>query len=182
MKKLLAGLLLICFTGVVQAQIEELKEATIDYRPVSMKLDPGTQSVTIDIPEEYVGEFQNDPLAFMKKKFNVNQLIQENEGSDYTDYQVFFNTQKGYMVATYDEDGDLLSTFQRFEDAQLPNEARQKIMKKSKNARVIGVKHIVITDGWDIDKEFYKVKLQDGDKTRRIRLNQTPRGITMAGF
>ena len=182
MKKLLAGLLIICFSGMVQAQIEVLKETTIDYRPVSMKLDPGTQSVTIDIPEEYVGEFESDPLGFMKKKFNVNQLIQDNEDSDYTDYQVFLNTANGYMVATYDEDGDLLSTFQRFKDAQLPNEARQKIMKKSKNARVVEVKHVVITDGWDIQKEFYKVKLQDGDKTKRIRLNRTNRGISMAGF
>ncbi|MFV8839300.1 hypothetical protein [Salinimicrobium soli] len=182
MKKLMAGLLLICFTGVMQAQIEELKEATIDYRPVSMKLDPGTQSVTIDIPEEYVGEFQSNPLDFAKRKFNVNQLIQENKGSDYTDFQVFFNTDKGYMVANYDDEGELVSTFQRFKDAALPDDARKEIMKKIKGAQVMDVRHIVISDGWNIDKEYYKVKIKDGDKVKRVRLNKTNRGISLAGY
>lgn len=180
MKNLILGLLLFGFIGTGHSQIL-LKETKVDYRPESMKLDPVSNSLVIKVSEKVYGEFDSDPLAFVKNRFDINKVIEENQ-DDYDAYRVDFRTTKGHLLANFNKNGDLISSIQKFKNVRLPEEARLKILQEYRNAAILENKYFASTKGWDIQKEFYKVKIKDGDKTRRVKINKEQGAITLVGL
>lgn len=91
---------------------------------------------------------------------------------DYDTYFVSFLLPEGEILASYDKDGKLLSTAERFKDIALPNAVRT----------AIGTRF----PGWTISKDFYlvdyyedqgakkvyKVMLENGDKRIRVKTNE----------
>lgn len=181
MKKLIIVLLLFGFIGTGHSQIL-LKETKLEYRPESMKLDPVSNTLTIKISEKSYGEFNRDPLAFVKNQFDIQRVLKDNEKEDYDSYQVSFKSTKGHLLANFDGDGDLISSFQKFKNVRLPEDARMQILQQYRDAVITGNKHVAISKGWDVQKEFYKVKLRDGDKTRTVKVNKDRGAITYVGL
>lgn len=181
MKKLVFCLLLFGFITTGHSQIL-LKEAKVDYTPESMKLDPNSHSYVVVLPEKVAGEFQKDPLNFMKKNFDVSKFIADNKNMKYDTFLVNFKSRKGYLAATFKSSGDLITSRQMFTDVRLPENARLEIQEKYHNASIVGNKYVASTKGWDIDKAYYKVKIKDGDKTRRLRINKDRELLSLTGL
>ncbi|MEG9326849.1 hypothetical protein V6B16_02785 [Salinimicrobium catena] len=181
MKTLILCLLLMGFTAIGHSQIV-LEETRVDYVPYSMKVDPVTNSVTLKIPESYYGEFQEDPLAFIEDNFSIDQFIRENEEHDFDSYEVYFKSMKGNVKASYDKDGEMVSTYQRFKNVNLPDDVKLEILRQFRHSRVLKNSHVVTSKNWMIDKEFYKVKIQDGDKVRRLRIDRNTQGLSLVGL
>ncbi len=181
MKKLIIVLLLFGFIGTGHSQIL-LKETKLEYRPESMKLDPASNSLVISIPEKSYGEFEKDPLAFMKDQFDIQKVVKDNETKDYDSYRVNFKSTKGHLLANFNGDGDLVSSYQKFKNVRLPEDARLQILQQYRDAVITGNKHVAISKGWDVQKEFYKVKLRDGNKTRTVKVNKDRGEITYVGL
>lgn len=181
MKKLILYLLL---AGVIQTGHSQivLEEAELEYVPYSMKADPVTNMVTIKIKEKHVGEFQNDPLAYIENRFSIQQFINENQDRDYDSYHVNFKTRKGKVRAWYDKEGEMVSTYQRFKNVQLPDDVKLEIYRNYKNSRILKNKHIVTSKKYLIDKEYFTVKIADGDQMRRIRVEREGQGLRLAGL
>lgn len=172
MKHVMIILLMFGAIGLCQAQEPEvLKEATVEFTRTDMKMDPHTHAVGLTIPESFYGEFKNAPLTFIKDKFNPYQLVRENEDQNFDSFEVYFNTDNGYVVAKYDEEGELLSTFQRFNEIQLPEKAKDQIMKKmGKDTKIMETKMTAVSDGWNVTKEIYRVDVQNGDRTEKVKI------------
>jgi hypothetical protein len=181
MKTLIFCLLLMGFTAIGHSQIV-LEETKVDYIPYSMKVDPITNSVTLKIPESYHGEFQEDPLAFIEDKFSIDQFIRENEEQNFIFYDVYFKSMKGKVKASYDKDGKMVSTHQRFKNVKLPDDVKLEILRQFRDSQVLKNSHVVTSKNWMIDKEFYKVKIQDGDKVRRLRIDRNTQGLSLVGL
>lgn len=182
MKKLILIMLLLGFVSAGHSQIV-LKEAKVDYKPASLKLDPYTNSLTLKIAEEKVGEFSQDPLMFVKNKFDMYSYADANKNEGYNDYQVWFTTRKGYLLATFDNDGNLISSSQKFKNVILPKETRDEILAQHGNVKMLDTKYFATSKGWNIDKEYYRVKFKDANnKTQRLRLQVPERRLTLAGL
>lgn len=181
MKKLILSLLFLGFTATAQTQIV-LDEARVDYSPVSMKLDAGTNTLVIKMKEDFVGEFQNDPLAFVKKKFNSSQFIQENRNTDFDFYTVKFRTSNGHLTARYDKEGELVSSYQIFKNVIIPDEAKLQILQKYRGCSFLKSSYAATSKGWDLKKEHYRVKIKDGDNVHRIKINKNAQGVRIAGL
>jgi hypothetical protein len=175
MRKLIICLFLFGVISTGHSQIL-LKEAKVDYKVESMKIDPNTNSLVVEIKENYAGDFQKDPLDFMRRQFNIQKFIVDNEDSDYDSYLVNFKSNKGYLAAKFDGTGDLVSSFQKFKNIALPESARLTILEKHRDAAIVGNKYYASTKGWDLTKSHYIVKIKDGDKTRRVRV-ESNRGL-----
>ncbi len=172
MKNVMIILLMFGAIGLSRAQkTEELKEATVEFIKTDMRMDPNTRAVAITIPEKTYGEFKNAPLTFIKNRFSPYQMVQENQDQKFDSFEVYFNTDNGYIVAKYDEEGDLLSTFQRFNDAQLPQGAKDEIMKKmGKDTQILNSKMTAVSSGWDVTKEIYRVEVKNGGKVQKVKV------------
>lgn len=181
MKKVIIGFFLLAFIATGNSQIL-LEEAKVDYKPVSMRVDSDTQTLVIKIPEKTVGDFEKDPLAFMKKEFDVSRFIEENSDLHFTEFQVNFVSKKGYLVARFDKNGDLISSKQRFKNIRLPLDVQEEVTRQSNGAVVSGTKSFANSKGWDINKEFYKIKLEDGNKIKRLRIDRKNNQLSLAGI
>lgn len=176
MKKLFLSLLFIGFIGVMQAQVVELKEARVILSADDWRMDPNTNSVTIQIPELYAGEFSANPLKFVRDNFDIASFIDANRNQKYEGYSVVFNTGKGHLNTEYDKHGNLMRSYQQFKDVYMPYETTVEILKNNPDSYVVGNKHIAYSKEWSITKEFYKVKLQnaDGKQRKTVKVNVMP--------
>jgi len=181
MKKLIFCLLLFVGMGIGHSQIV-LKESKVEYIPRSLEMDAVSNSVSLTIPESYVGEFEEDPLTFIQDNFNINQLIRDNEQNDYDSYQVFFKSKKGRVLANFDKEGELVTTFHRFKNVNLPDDVRLEILRGHKNSKVVKNTHILTTKDLMINKEYFIVKIKAGNATRRLRVERNAQGVSLAGL
>ena len=181
MKNVIIGFFLMAFIATGNSQIL-LGESVVDYKKSSMKIDPATQTLVIKIPEKKLGEFGKDPLTFMKNNFEIEQLLSDNANEDYTKYQVNFITKNGKLIAIYNNDGELISSKQRFKNMRLPYDVQLEVAKLYNGATILGTKSFAHSRGWEIEKEYYKIKLNYGDKTRRIRIHRDNNQLSIAGL
>lgn len=181
MKKLILGLLLFGFFSSGHSQIL-LKETNIDYRRESMKLDPVTNRLILKVYEKSVGEFEKDPLTFMRNNLDVQRILEENKDGDFASFKVIFRTTKGNLVADFDKSGNLESSSQRFRNVRLPERARLQIIEKYRDAAILGNTYVATTKGWDFNKEYFKVKIKDGNRTRRVQVNVDKDLLSLSGL
>jgi hypothetical protein len=159
-----------------------LEETMIKYQPVSLALDQESHQLSIKLPEKLSGEFQQNPLAFMKTRFNVQKFLKDNEQADYDAFEVFFKSRKGFLRASFNKAGDLISSNQKFKNIPLPQDVRLEVFRLHRDAMVEGTKYIAFSKGWDITKEIYRIKIRDGDKTHRVRINRNNDQLSIAGL
>ena len=181
MKKLILSLLFLGFISTAQTQIL-LDEARVDYSPISMKLDPGTNMLVYTLQEKSAGEFHRDPLAFAKKEFNSIQFVQENQDANLDFYKVKFKSSKGHLTAHYNKRGELVSSYQIFKNVVIPEEARLQIIEKYKGCSFLKSSYAATSKGWELKKQHYRVQIKDGDKVHRIKIDKDEQGLTLAGL
>lgn len=181
MKNLILCLLLVCFFSTGHSQIL-LKEAKVNYQPESMKIDQNSSSLVVTIPEKIAGQFQKDPLEFMKTQFDIQKLVTDNKKENYRSYLINFKSKKGYLAAKFNRKGDLVSSHQKFRNIKLPESARLQILEKHRDAAILGNKYYASTKGWNVHKSYYKVKINDGKKIRRVRIDKDRGQYTLVGI
>ncbi|MDR5589813.1 hypothetical protein [Christiangramia sp. SM2212] len=178
MKTLIFSLLLIAATFVGHAQeqeITQLEEAKVGFAPLEAKITRIGDSFAYTVEEEYTGEFSEDPIAFMKSNFDINNFIAEIDGDENTSYLVTFKSSKGQLSADFNHEGDLVRTYQKFKDIALPLDVRREVYMSNKGWNMTSNKYIASGDGDLIEKEVYKIKLENGNQKRNIKLD--PRSV-----
>lgn len=179
MKTIIIGFFLLAFIATGNSQIV-LEESRIDVKKTSMEIDPVTQALQLKIPEEKFGEFEKDPLTFMKNKFDVQQFLEDNRNADLSEFHVNFITTKGALKARFDKNGELISSYQKFLNKKLPQDVQLELARLYRNASVEKTKSFAYSKGWEINKEYYKVKLVDGDNVRRVRIDRKNNRLSVA--
>ena len=176
MKSLVLTALFLAVTVAGTAQkVEQLEEAVISYAPMEVKISEDGDRYSYRVNEDYVGEFEENPIAFLKDNFDIAHFISQNEDEDYDSYLLTFRSTKGYLKANYDKEGKLERTTQRFEDIVLPLDVRRDLYVKNKGWNMVSNRYIATGNGDIIEKEIYKVKLENGNQKRTVKLD--PREI-----
>ena len=178
MKTLIFSLLFIAVTFVGTAQdqkITQLEEATVGFTPLDAKITQNGDSFSYSVNEAYSGEFSKDPIAFMKANFDINNFITEFEGDKYSSYQVTFNSSKGHLSAQFNSDGELVKTYQKFKDIALPVDVRRDLYMSNQGWSMTSNKYIASGRGEILEKEAYKIKLENGKQKRNVKLD--PRSV-----
>ena len=145
MKKLILGLLIFGLTSQVYAQIEEKLdpvELTFNYKYLNA-VDSKEVPVPVKLLQEKVAEFNLKDAEFYIDEFSL--------------YQVRFYIPEGMILASYDKDGKVIRTAEKFKNVKLP----------AMVASAVAAKY----PGWTVYKDVYKVDYYDGDSTRRWFVN-----------
>lgn len=161
MKKLFLFLLICGLTTPVFAQIIELD--TVVIRPITYKY-------IYEVVDDDIDQSVKD-LQLKLATFDVTK--EEFYSDEYDSYNVSFYIPKGYAVATYDNDGSLLRTIERYKNVKLPLAVSRALVERFPN--------------WIVDKDIYKVsysepkweskktyklKLSNGGKTIRVKTDE----------
>lgn len=177
MKTLIFSLLLVAATAVGQAQEIQLEEAKVGFAPIDATITRDGDSFSYSVNENYAGEFTKDAIGFMKANFDIKTFIAE-YGEDYNSYLVTFKSAKGLLSADFDEHGELVSTYQKFNDIALPLDIRREVYMANKGWTMTENKYIASGTGDLLEKEVYKIKLENGNQKRTMKINPKEVGRT----
>ena len=172
MKTLFIYLVLAIYGGALHAQeITELKEAKVGFFPLSSEVVKDGDRFIYNVKENYAGEFEKDPTAFLANYFTSENFVSEVKKEKYDSYTVTLKSKKGKLEAHYDRDGNLRKTSEKFENIILPNHLRHQLYRDHKGWTM--VKNMRVKNAKDgiVNKNFYRIKMELDNKTRNIRID-----------
>ena len=147
MKKLLIGLLVLGFATQNYAQVRTEKLPELDLTNVNsdyiQKVDMTNETGPVKMLEEYAASYDLVKSDFVEDKF-IN-------------YAVFFENSHGTISATYDKEGRIIKTFEKFKDVQPPRAVVNAIFDTY--------------PGWKIANDIYLVKYNENSGvTKKYKL------------
>lgn len=144
-----------------------LDPATVNYSSPAILVTANGNNINLDIREEYFNQFFINPIRFVEENFDFYSLNLQN----FEEAQVKFITPKGYLKATYNKDGDLISTVQQYKNIDLPRDLWLQVYKENEGWSMISNKYSAMGKFNKIDKALYKIKLSNGKKTKKIKIS-----------
>lgn len=126
---------------------------------------------------KYLSAVDNKELAQPVKMLERRAAEFDVKNSEYYEeehdiYFVSFYIPDGELLATYDKDGKLLSTVERFKNVALPQTIAQAIVKRFPNWTIPKDFYLVKYREQSGSKKLYKITLENGDKRVKIKVNE----------
>lgn len=89
---------------------------------------------------------------------------------DFDEIEVRFNNSKGYLKATFDKNGNLVNTFQKFKNIALPRNIQEQLYKENMGWSMTKNKYVASGKSDLIQKEKYRIRLSNGDQKKSITI------------
>jgi len=163
MKKFILSLLVIGLTSQVYSQITKVEELS--------------EVVVTAVNYKYLNQTDNKeaavPVQMLQRKVAAYDVTTKDYyQDDYDYYTVEFYIPDGKIVAAYDPDGKILRTIEKFKNIKLPNAVTKALLDRFPNWTVANdVYRVTYTDEKGA-KKVYKLKLENGEKVMKIKMNE----------
>lgn len=165
MKKLLLVLFVMGIVAPMQSQIiktEELSEVIVyatNYKYLNSIDTKEEASISVEMLRRKVAAFDVKSSEYYQDDYDV--------------YNINFYIPEGKILAAYDKDGKIIRTAERFNNVNLPNSVRTAVLERFPGWTI--TKDTYITNYYDnrgVSKR-YKLKLENGDKVLRVKVDET---------
>ena len=165
MKKFIIGLFVIGLTSPVFAQVSEVEKLSeVVVKAVNYKYLNATDSKEVAIPVRL--------LERKAASYNVQDKDFYAE-DDYQFYTIFFSIPDGTIVAAYNPEGKIIKTFEKFKNTSLPNAVSVAVYERFPNWEIVSdVYRVTYNEKKGVNKT-YKLKLKNGEKTMRVKIDDT---------
>jgi hypothetical protein len=163
MKKFILSLLVIGITSLAYSQITKVEELS--------------EVVVTAVNYKYLNQTDNKvaavPVQMLQRKVAAYDVTTKDYyQDDYDYYTVEFYIPDGKIVAAYDSDGKILRTIEKFKDIKLPVAVSKALLERFPNWDIVSDIYRVSYTGKKGAKKQYKLKLQNGDRTMRVKVNE----------
>ena len=163
MKKLILGLFIFGLTTQVFAQVtkvEQLSEVVVT--PVNYKYLNQTDNKDAAVP-----------VKLLERKAAAYDIqSQDFYQDDYDFYSVSFHIPDGKLVAVYNPEGKILRTIEKFNDVRLPEAVSKSLTNRFPNWEAVSDVYRITYKENRGAKKIYKLKLKNGNKTMRVKMNE----------
>ena len=127
---------------------------------------------------KYLNAVNNEELAQPVKMLQMhaatyNVKTSEFYEDDYDTYFISFYIPDGSILATYDKDGKLMRTAEKYKDIKLPKAVREAVVSRFPNWIIS--KNVYRVSYYDANGEAtkdYKLLLENGDKRMNVKLDE----------
>lgn len=165
MKKIVFGLIIFGLTIQTYGQIktEELSEIVIsatNYKYLN-KVGLENASLPVTLLEQKVAGFNVKDADFYEDEYDT--------------YEVSFYIPDGYILASYDGNGNILRTTERFKDVALPRKVIESVARTYPNWTFAKDIYLVnYHDAGDAGKitKIYKIVLKNGDQRIKVKCDE----------
>lgn len=165
MKKIFFGLIILGLTIQTYGQIktEELSEVVISATNYKYLNKVGLENASL-------------PVSMLRQKvagFNVKDA--DFYTDEYDTYEVSFYIPEGYVLASYDDQGHILRTAERYKDVALPNKVIESVAKAYPNWAFAKDSYLVNYYDKDLAGKItqrYKIVLKNGDERIRVKCDE----------
>lgn len=150
-------------------KVIQLEETRVNFDPTAEIVFEDYENGIVRVKEKFYTQFQSDAIGFMKKNFDVFKYIELQDNIE-GDLIVTAKSSKGYMTATFNEDGEMIKNYQKFKDIALPYHIRNQVYSQNKGWTITSNKYIASGLGEQIDKQKFSVKLQKGKEKTKMNI------------
>lgn len=163
MKKVVTGVIILGFATLGLSQSPtSIKEVELTNVDVTVKNSEYQQKVSSENLPSVVGELQRKASRFDIKK---SPFFDEKS----KDFEIYFVAKNGELTATYDRDGKILKTFERFENLTFPAEIRDVIYAEYPNWTIHKDTYTVTYDQYKGVNKVYMAKIKKNGKSAKIK-------------
>ena len=162
MKKLILGVFIFGLTTQLFSQVTKVEELS--------------EVVVTAVNYKYLNQIDNKDAAIPVKVLQRKAAAYDVQAQDYYEddfdfYTVSFHIPDGKLVAVYNPEGKILRTIERFDNVRLPEAVSRSLAERfPKWEPVKDMYRITYKDDRGA-KKVYKLKLKNGDKTMRVKMN-----------
>ena len=173
MKKLIIGLMALGLTNLSFSQVNNdgIKEVELEGVVVTAPNYNYLNEVLDKNASEKIKDMQMEVATF-----NIKNL--ENYDPEVEEYQVIFNRTNGKVIAIYDNDGDIESSFERYKNVIVPRNVLSKIFMDHYGWELIKDTYQVSYKKDKEVKKVYKVQLLKGDLKKNLKLDHEGRFVS----
>jgi hypothetical protein len=110
------------------------------------------------------------PVKFLERQaaeFDVKNS--EFYDDEYDEYSISFYIPNGYILATYDKDGKLLRTAEKYKNVSLPSVVAQAVVQRFPQWSISNDVYLVTYKDESGAKKVWKLLLRNGDKRLRVK-------------
>ncbi|MDR5590190.1 hypothetical protein [Christiangramia sp. SM2212] len=170
MKKLITLILVAGWVLTSYSQeIIQLDETRVNFDPTAEIVFEDYANGIVKVKEKYQTQFQSDAIAFMKENFDISKFLDAQDGLS-GDIVVTARSSKGYLMATYNEDGEIIKNYQKFKDIALPYDIRNQLFSSHQGWTMTSNKYIASGNGEQLDNQKYLVRLERGGEKTKVKL------------
>jgi hypothetical protein len=157
--KLLLGALIVGFTmpSFAQEILPEVTLSAVKYKYLS----------AVDHKE------LAQPVKLLERKVAEYDIKNTDYYSDeYDEYSVNFYIPQGYILASYDKDGKLLRTAEKFKNVALPSAVTQAVVTRFPQWSISNDVYLVTYEDAKGATKVWNLLLKNGDKRLKVKLNE----------
>lgn len=168
MRTQLIGLLFLGLTNLTQAQTNI--EQDVETKSVDLK------DVIISSNSSYMNKVYDENTSIVVK--NLEQVVAGYDiksdaiySSEYSNYSVNFKTPTSNVNATFDCDGTILTSNEKYDDILLPSSIRQAIGKDYSGWTLHSNSYRVSYDHRRDIKKMYKIQVRKDGEKKNLKIN-----------
>ncbi len=163
MKKLILGLFIFGLTAQVYSQVTKVEELS--------------EVVVTAVNYKYLNQTDNKvaavPVKMLQRKAAAYDVkAQDYYQDDFDFYTVSFHIPDGKLVAVYSPEGKILRTIEKFNDVKLPVAVSRALVERFPNWEPVSDAYRITYKEDKGAKKIYKLKLSNGDKTMKVKMNE----------
>jgi hypothetical protein len=134
--------------------------------------------VVTDINYKYLNATDSKEVAIPVKMLERKVAAYNVQDSDfYQDdfgfYYISFYIPEGKIVAAYNAEGEIIRTIERFEEVNLPTAVRDAVADRFPKWEIVNDVYRVTYNRTKGANKSYKIKLKNGDKVMRVKVDDT---------
>ena len=142
-----------------------------DYDKTSEVKLPVVSNLTY-LSKVYLTESPNVVRALQLKAASFT--LSEAKGyrkSETGEFVVVHKASNGDITVSYDKNGEIMTTWERFENVSLPKPIRELIAKKHGDWKIVENKYSGSFSNGDMQTSLYKVKLVNRNRSKNLKIN-----------
>jgi len=163
MKKFIVGLFVLGLASPLFSQVVKTEELS--------------EVVVMAVNYKYLNQVDNTeaaiPVKMLERKAAAYDVTtQDYYQDDFEFYSVSFFIPDGKLVAVYDAEGKIIRTIEKFNNVSLPDAVKKAVLKRYPNWTIVKDVYRVSYAETKGAKKTYKLKLKNGDKVLRVKMNE----------
>lgn len=169
----LATFIVLAFTATITnaQEIIALDEAKVESPAKYSEISRSGDQFSVNIEEDYLGEFEQDPMGFVEKNFDIHKFLAWAQNRKIDACKVSFKTRKGKLDAHYNREGELVRSKFKFKSIDLPYALKQKIYRDNKGWTLVKSTYSGKESAGRDRSSFYRITMQYGKEKRRYKIN-----------
>ncbi|MDX1543741.1 MAG: hypothetical protein R3214_07335 [Christiangramia sp.] len=155
------------------AQVIQLEKVELsDFKPTAQIVFEDYANGVIKVKENHAKQFQSNAIKFLVENFDINRFMRE-AGEDTDQVNITVKSSNGLLLASYDKNGELVKTYQKFKDIPLPPAIRNQVYAQYEGWTMTKNKYVASGMEDKIDKEKYLVQLERGKDKENLKITPT---------